>query len=138
MPTVVNPVIFQALCVMRQTIVLPKCATALTPSPLADATSTRTAFTVNRQASWFGHVCRHDRLPKIILQGTVDGSRCRERPRKSWRDNTSEWTGQSMSSLLRIADDRCRCDSRHHSGCIGRSAPTMPGRTGISQLKYVA
>ena len=26
--------------------------------------------------SWFGLVCRHDTLPKIILQGSVDG-RCR-------------------------------------------------------------
>ena len=25
-----------------------------------------------RKISWFGHVCRHDTLPNIILQGTVD------------------------------------------------------------------
>ena len=33
-------------------------------------------FTVNRRKlSWFGHVCRHDTLLKIIplVQGTVDG-----------------------------------------------------------------
>ena len=42
-------------------------------------------FTVNRlKLSWFGHVRRHDTLPKIILQGTVDGSsRHSGRPRKS-------------------------------------------------------
>jgi hypothetical protein len=61
-----------------------------------------------RKLSWFGHVCRHDALPKIILQGTVDGKRRRGRPRKSWRDNIKEWTGQSMSSLLRVAEDRRR------------------------------
>ena len=33
-------------------------------------------------------------------------SRCRWRPRKSWRDNMKACTGQSLSSLLRIADDR--------------------------------
>ena len=27
-----------------------------------------------------------------------------EEPRKSWKDNINEWTFQSMSSLLRIAD----------------------------------
>ena len=43
-----------------------------------------------------------------MLQGTVDGSRRRRRPRKSWKDNINEWTGQSMSSLLRIPDDRGR------------------------------
>ena len=55
-------------------------------------------FTVNvkrRKLSWFGYVCRHDTLPKIILQGTVDSSRRRGRPRKSWKDNIRERTGQS-------------------------------------------
>ena len=49
-----------------------------------------------RKLSWFGHVCRHDTLPKIILKGTVDRRR-RGRPRKSRKDNIKEWTGQSMS-----------------------------------------
>ena len=70
---------------------------------------TSEAFTVNRRKlSWFGHVCHHDTLPKIILQGTVDGSRHRRRSRKSWKDNIAEWTGQLMSSLLHTADDRGR------------------------------
>ena len=40
-----------------------------------------------RKLSWLGHVCRHGTLPKITLQGIVDGSRRRRRPRKSWKDN---------------------------------------------------
>ena len=44
----------------------------------------------------------------IILQGAVDCSHRRGRPRKSRKDNVKEWTGQSMSSLLRIADDSGR------------------------------
>ena len=59
-----------------------------------------------RKLSWLGHVCRHNTLPNIILQRRVDGSRRRGIPRKSWKDNIKEWTGQSMSSLLRIAADR--------------------------------
>jgi len=61
-----------------------------------------------RKLSWFGHVCRHNTLSKIILQGNVNGGRRRGRPRKSWKDNIKEWTGQSMSSLLRVAEDRDR------------------------------
>ena len=53
--------------------------------------------------SQFGHVCHHDTLLSIILQGTVDARRHRGRPRRSWKDNIKEWTGQS---LLHIADDR--------------------------------
>ena len=32
--------------------------------------------------SWFGHVYRHDTLPKIILRGTVASRRRRGSPRK--------------------------------------------------------
>ena len=41
-------------------------------------------------------------------QRTVDGSCRRGRPRKSRRDNSKEWTSQTLSLLLRIADDRSR------------------------------
>ena len=40
-----------------------------------------------RKLSWFGHICRPLTLPKIKLQGSVDGRRRRVRPRKSWNDN---------------------------------------------------
>ena len=46
------------------------------------------------------HVCHHDALPKIILQGSVDGSRRRGRPRKSGKDNIKEWKSQSMSLIV--------------------------------------
>ena len=59
-----------------------------------------------RKLSWFGHVCRRDTLPNITLQGTVNDRRHKERLQKLWKDNVKEWTGQSMSSLLHIADDR--------------------------------
>ena len=61
-----------------------------------------------RKLSWFGHICRHDTMLKIIVEGTVDDRRCRGRPRKSWKDNIKKWTGQSLLSLLRIAHDRSR------------------------------
>ena len=37
---------------------------------------------------------------------TMDSSRRRGSPRKSRKDSIKEWTGQSMSSLLRIADNK--------------------------------
>ena len=67
------------------------------------------AFTINRRKlSWLSHVCCHDALPKIMLQETVDGSRRIGTPRKTWKDNIKGWVGQSMPSLLCIADDRSR------------------------------
>ena len=68
-------------------------------------------FIVNRQATQviMARSCLPSRYAtKIILQGTVDDSRRTGRQQKSWKDNIKEWTGQSLSLLLRIADDRSR------------------------------
>ena len=66
----------------------------------------RLLLTVRRhKLSWLDHVCHHNTLPKIILQGTMDDSRRRGRPCKSWKDTIEQLTDQSMSSLLCIADD---------------------------------
>ena len=40
-----------------------------------------------RKLTWFGHVTRHNSLPKTILQGTLEGGRKRGRQAKSWLDN---------------------------------------------------
>ena len=56
--------------------------------------------------------------------------RRRWRPRKSWKDNIKEWTGQSMPSLLRIADDRDRWPVIASDAWICRNTPTTPGRHG--------
>ena len=67
------------------------------------------ALTVKRRMlSWFGHVIRHEVLLKTILQGTVEHCRCIGRRRESQKDNINELTGQSLSSLVFIADDRGR------------------------------
>ena len=47
-------------------------------------------------------------MPKIKLQGSLDGRRRRGGPRKSWKDNIKDWTDQAMSPLLCVAEDRRR------------------------------
>ena len=79
------------------------------PSPLAGPQELVLSTVKRRKLSRFGHACRNDMLPKIILHGSVERRRRRGRPRKSRKDNIKEWTGQSMSSLLRIAEDMRRC-----------------------------
>ena len=56
----------------------------------------RSFYFKRRKLSWFSHVCRNYTLPKIILE-------------EQWmlvvaEEDLEEWTGQSLSSLLRIAD----------------------------------
>ena len=90
--------------------------------PTSDFQATRPFIYRNqRQLSWFGHVCHHDTLAKIALNGTLaDGRRRRGQPRKSWKDNIKEWRCQSMSSLLCNADGCGRWGS-HRRRCIYRS-----------------
>ena len=81
-----------------------------------------------RKLSWFDHVCRYDTLPKIILQGSVDGKHRRGRPRKSWKDNIKEWPVDVINA------PRCRGQASmggRHGGCICRGIPTTPGRQGF-------
>jgi hypothetical protein len=54
----------------------------------------------------YGHATRHDSLPKMILQGTVNGSRKIGGHRKTWIDNVKEWTSLSVSTLLSSAERR--------------------------------
>ena len=41
-----------------------------------------------------------------LLQGTVEGSRRRGRPKKSWSDNIAEWTGKSFAETQAMAHNR--------------------------------
>ena len=59
-----------------------------------------------RKLKWYGHVTRSDGLSKVILQGTVEGSRTRGRPKKSWSDNIAEWTGKSFAETQAMANNR--------------------------------
>ena len=59
-----------------------------------------------RKLAWFGHAIRHDSLYKTILQGILEGSLRRGRPRKSWGANVKEWTELGMQDLLDAASQR--------------------------------
>ena len=71
-----------------------------------------------RNLSWFGHVCHHYTLPKIKREGTVEVVRRTGRPLKLWKDIVNELTGQSLSSLVRIADDRSRQATSQQRGLL--------------------
>ena len=42
----------------------------------------------------------------MIIQAAVPGKRGRGRPRKSWLDDVTEWTGLGVEKLLRETRDR--------------------------------
>ena len=57
-----------------------------------------------RKLRWYGHKTRSTGLAKMILQGTVQGGRGRQK--KRWEDNITEWTGLKLGEALRKAENR--------------------------------
>ena len=51
--------------------------------------------------NWFGHISRHDNLCKTIMQGAVEGSRIRVRPKQKCIDNIFKWTKKDVNCLIK-------------------------------------
>ena len=62
-----------------------------------------------KKLTYAGHIARcRDSLEKTIMQGSVPGKRGRGRPRRTWMDDITEWTGLSAEKCERAAVDRPR------------------------------
>jgi hypothetical protein len=61
-----------------------------------------------RKLAYCGHVMRKhgDSLEKQIMQGTLPGSRSRGRPRTSWIENITQWTGLTVGQLIRKVENK--------------------------------
>ena len=86
------------------------------------------ALVKRRKLSWFGHLIRHDALPKTVLQGTLEGGRRRGRQTKSWMDNIREWTRMDSPTLIRRAEDRA--EWRRLAASASLISPLRPSRSG--------
>ena len=66
---------------------------------------------INAQTlAYFGHIARrqHDCLEKVILQGKIEGSRRRGRPKARWIDRIKSLVGQSLPTTYQLAADRMK------------------------------
>ena len=76
-----------------------------------------------RKLPWFGHICHHNELSKIILYGRVDDDRRRE--------NRINHLGQHQVMVIVVAHRRRQKSANGHcSAGVCRSTPTTPGRHG--------
>ena len=81
------------------------------------------AIAKKKKLTWFGHVIRaKGSLANTILQGMVEGSRPRGRPRRQWTNDIETWTGHKVQSLIRLAEDRVEW-KRLVVRCIASTAP---------------
>ena len=86
------------------------------------------AIIKRRKLAWYGHVTRHNSIPKTVLQGTLEGGRRRGRQTKSWLDNIKEWTQMDSPALIRLAEDRESWRQKAYRSSI--ASPLWPKRLG--------
>ncbi|KAK3767206.1 hypothetical protein RRG08_018076 [Elysia crispata] len=84
-----------------------------------------------RKLRWYGHVTRSEGLTKTILERTVQGKRRRDRQKKNWADNISEWKGKALLTLKQSPTTALDGASWYivHPSC---SAPTTRAGYGTS------
>ena len=56
--------------------------------------------------SFFGHIKRHDRLEKTILEGKLEGKRKRGKSRRVLTDDIKNWLEMSIKEAGNLAYDR--------------------------------
>ncbi len=60
----------------------------------------------NKKLKYFGHLIRHSKLHRMLLEGQANGRRAKGRPRMSYINNIKQWTGLSHIEAIRSAQDR--------------------------------
>ena len=76
-----------------------------------------------KKLTWFGHAMRaKGTLANTILQGIVDGTRSRGRPRRQWLNDIEKWTGLTLTQLVRLTEDRVGWRN-FVSRCVASTAP---------------
>ena len=56
-----------------------------------------------RKCAYFGHVIRGNGLQRALLEGKVDGTRKRGRPRRTWSSDVLEWLKIRYPTATRAA-----------------------------------
>ena len=59
-----------------------------------------------RKIQYLGHIIRGNEIQKDLVEGKVEGTRKRGRPRSSWLGEIEKWTGMKMIELTRMANNR--------------------------------
>ena len=59
-----------------------------------------------RKLQYFGHLVRGGGTGRAVMEGGMEGSRGRGRPRKNWMGNITEWMGERGNTLRSMTVDR--------------------------------
>ena len=59
-----------------------------------------------RKLQYLGHLVRGRGTGRAVMEGGMEGSRGRGRPRRYWMGNITEWTGERGNTLRSMTVDR--------------------------------
>ena len=76
-----------------------------------------------RKLNYFGHIKRHDSLERLTMEGRMEGSRGRGRPRRRWTQDITEWMGATATNAERLAKDREMFPFAVREAMSGRDMP---------------
>jgi hypothetical protein len=97
---------------LRKVLRIPWTAHRTNESVLKECDSKRELLEAvkKRKLTYLGHMMRKEgeNLEKMIIQGSVPGKRGRGRPRRTWIDDATEWTGMRIEEMFRATTDRNR------------------------------
>ena len=54
---------------------------------------------------YFGHIKRHEKLERHILEARIDGRRGRGRPIRRWEQDINDWMDMTTTQAGRLAED---------------------------------
>ena len=95
---------------LRKVLRIPWTAHRTNESILQETGYTRTLLgsIKKRKLTYLGHIMRKqgDNLEKTVIQGVVPGKRGRGRPRRTWMDDATEWTGMELEQMIKATKDR--------------------------------
>ncbi|GFS11076.1 retrovirus-related Pol polyprotein LINE-1 [Elysia marginata] len=80
---------------LRQMLKIPWTAKKTNERVLQEAQSERSLLHKirKRQATFFGHIMRQEKLENVIIPGMMTGRRCRGRQRERLTDGMAKWLG---------------------------------------------
>ena len=59
-----------------------------------------------RKLQYFGHLIREKRKQKLLMEGKIEGTRCRRKQRRTWASDVTYWCDLSYTKCVRRAKNR--------------------------------
>ena len=59
-----------------------------------------------RKIQYLGHLIQGKGKQKLLMEGKIEGTRCRGKQRRTWTSDVTDWCGLSYTKCVRMAENR--------------------------------